>query len=94
MIQRIIFGAIYAILAICLFLFASPTVTGIVMCIVSIMAVTEFLKAINLFDIKSKLPLILITYLFSILMSFIIISTGLIYRNNGFSAPFVIIAVC
>ena len=88
MVQRIIFGAIYAILAICLFLFASPIVTGIVMCFVSVMAVTEFLKAIQLLDTKTKLPLVIVSYLFCIILSLATIYSGIIFRNNGVSAPF------
>jgi len=52
MLQRIIFGAIYAILAVCLFLFASPSITGIVFGVISVIALTEFLKATDILGNK------------------------------------------
>ena len=85
LIQRIIFGAIYAILAICLFLFASPTVTAIVMAVVSIAALTEFLKATSVLNNKSKLPLTIISYVFCIAMIVEIIEGGSLYQMKSFT---------
>ncbi len=85
MISRIIFGAIYAILAICLFLFASPSVTAIVMTIISVSALTEFLKATDVLADKSKLPLTIISYFFCIAMIVEIIEGGNLYQMKSFT---------
>ncbi len=83
LIERIIFGAIYAALAICLFLFASPAVTGIVMALISIAALTEFLKATSVLNNKSRLPLTIISYIFCVAMAIEIIEGGNLYQMKS-----------
>lgn len=79
MLQRIIFGAIYAILAICLFLFAIPSITGIVFGVISVIALTEFLKATDILGNKTKLPLSILSYVFCISMIIEIFEGGKFY---------------
>lgn len=86
MIQRIIFGAVYAILAICLFLFATPFVTGIVMAAISVIALTEFLKATDIFSNKSKLPVTIMAYVFFFFMVTEIIKGGSTYQMTSSTA--------
>ncbi len=85
LISRIIFGAIYAILAICLFLFASPLVTSIVMAVICVAALTEFLKATNVLSDKSKLPITIISYIFCIAMIVEFVEGANVYMMKSYT---------
>ena len=64
--ERIVFGAIGAVIAVSAFLFASPMLILALVLIISLMAVTEFLKAVSLAGAKGKLPLTILAYMLSV----------------------------
>lgn len=66
MLERIIFGAVYAIGAICMFLFASPLVVCIIVGALILMGLYEYFGAIGY--TKDKKTLVAISYLFSFFM--------------------------
>lgn len=86
MLTRIISGAIYAILALCLFLLATPKATGLVFAAISVAALTEFLKATGILNNKTKLPLTIISYIFCISMLIEILESGNLYLSKSFFA--------
>lgn len=66
MLQRIIFGAVYAIGAICMFLFAAESVVCLVVGVLILMAVCEFFKAIGY--TKDKKILVALSVVYAVLM--------------------------
>ena len=66
MLERIIFGAMYAIGAICMFLFASSSVLCAIVTVLVMMALYEFFNAVGYTG--GKKALVAISYVFSLLM--------------------------
>ena len=75
--ERIVFGAIGAVLAVSAFLFAGQTLVFVLIGIIALMALTEFLKAVSVFGDRQKLILTVLTYAFSLLI------IGSVYRSGS-----------
>ena len=74
--ERIIFGAVGAVLAVLAFLYASSNLVFALVAIIALMALTEFLKAVSILN-TSKLSLNILTYLSAIAI------LAVMYLNSG-----------
>lgn len=96
--ERIIFGAIGAVLAVSAFLFAGEMVVFALVALIALMAVTEFLKAVSVLGDKKKLPLNILTYLLCIGLIVAISFDGIRFQNGylgayGYSVVAVVIYI-
>ena len=64
--QRIVFGAIGAVLAVSAFLYANAVVILACVALIALMAIGEFLKAVSVSADKCKRPIVVLTYLLSL----------------------------